>query len=145
MNPRRRSLGFILAAAGIVSALVLPLSSETLATLPARPILLALTLAAALLFAASAWTGGPRAIALGVLGVLCGAATTLVLLRDPGIAGSAAAGFWAMVLAVWLGAALCGGAFELVLFVYQRLGREEDTAASDAGPEAQGLRLAEVE
>jgi NitT/TauT family transport system permease protein len=33
--------------------------------------------------------------------------TTLALLRDPGIAGSAAVGFWAMVLAVWLGAALC--------------------------------------
>jgi NitT/TauT family transport system permease protein len=33
--------------------------------------------------------------------------TPLVLLRDPGIGGSAAAGFWAMVLAVWLGAGLC--------------------------------------
>jgi RNA-directed DNA polymerase len=44
-----------------------------------------------------------------------------------------------------MGELLCGGAFELVLFVYQRLGREEDTAASDAGTEAQGLRLAAVE
>jgi len=100
-------LGFILAAAGVLSALFLPLSSEAVATLSARPILLALTLAAALLFAASAWTGGSRAIALGFAGVLCGAATPLVLLRDPGIGGSAAAGFWALVLAVWLGAGLC--------------------------------------
>ena len=107
MNPRRRRLGFILAAAGVLSALFLPLSSEAVATLSARPILLALTLAAALLFAASAWTGGSRAIALGFAGVLCGAATPLVLLRDPGIGGSAAAGFWALVLAVWLGAGLC--------------------------------------
>ena len=107
MNPRRLKLGYILAAAGMLSALVLPLSSESVATLPARPLPLALTLAAALLFAAAAWTGGSGAIALGLAGGLCGAATTLVLLRDPGIAGSVAAGFWAVVLAVWLGAALC--------------------------------------
>jgi NitT/TauT family transport system permease protein len=91
----------------MLCALVLPLSSEAASALPARPILLTLTLAAVVLFAASAWTGGSRAIAFGFAGVLCGAATTLVLLRDPAIAGSAAVGFWAMVLAVWLPAALC--------------------------------------
>jgi NitT/TauT family transport system permease protein len=107
MNPRRLRLGFIFAAAGALAALVLPLSSEAVTALSARPILLALTLAAIALFAASAWAGGSRAIALGLAGGLCGAVTTLVLLRDPGIAGAAAAGFWAMVLAVWLGAALC--------------------------------------
>jgi NitT/TauT family transport system permease protein len=105
MNPRRRRLGFILAAAGMLAALVL--SSEAAGSLPARPMLLALTLAAALLFAAAAWAGGLPAIAAGLAGVLCGAAGTLVLLRDPDIAGSAVAGFWAIVLAVWLGAALC--------------------------------------
>jgi NitT/TauT family transport system permease protein len=107
MNPRRLRLGFILAAAGMLCALVLPPSSEAVATLPARPLLLALTLGSALLFAVAAWTGETRAIAPGFAGVLCGAATTLALLRDPGVGGSAAAGFWAMVLAVWLGAALC--------------------------------------
>jgi NitT/TauT family transport system permease protein len=107
MNPRRLRLGFIFAAAGALTALVLPLSSEAVTALSARPILLALTLAAIALFAASAWAGGSRAIALGLAGGLGGAVTTLVLLRDPGIAGAAAAGFWAMVLAVWLGAALC--------------------------------------
>jgi NitT/TauT family transport system permease protein len=107
MNPRRLRLGFIFAAAGALAALVLPLSSEAVTALSARPILLALTLAAIALFASSAWAGGSRAIALGLAGGLCGAVTTLVLLRDPGIAGAAAAGFWAMVLAVWLGAALC--------------------------------------
>jgi NitT/TauT family transport system permease protein len=100
-------LGFFLAAAAVLSALVLPLSSETVATLLARPALLALTCSASLLFAASAWTGGSRAIVPGLVGVLSAAATSLVLLRDHGIGGSAAAGFWAMVLAVWLGAALC--------------------------------------
>ena len=44
-----------------------------------------------------------------------------------------------------VGELLCGGTFEPVLFVCQRLGRKEDSAASDAGPEAEGLRLAEVE
>jgi NitT/TauT family transport system permease protein len=107
MNPRRLRLGFILATVGTLSALVLPLSSEAVASSLARPVVLAMTLAAALLFAAAAWTGGSRAIAPGLVGVLCGAAATLALLRDPDIAGSAAAGYWAMVLAVWLGAALC--------------------------------------
>jgi NitT/TauT family transport system permease protein len=107
MKARRLRLGFFLAAAGVMAALVLPLSREAVALLPSRPILLVLTLAAALLFAAAAWFGGSRAIAPGFVGVLCGAAITLALLWDADIAGSAAAGFWAMVLAVWLGAALC--------------------------------------
>lgn len=91
----------------MLAALVLPLSSEAAAALTARPILLALTLAAALLFAAAGWIGGSRATALGLAGVICGGATTLALLRDAAIGGSAAAGFWTMMLAVWLGAALC--------------------------------------
>jgi NitT/TauT family transport system permease protein len=107
MNPQRQRLGFILAAVGMLLALVWPLSSEAVAALLARPIALTLALAAALLFAVAAWTGGPRAVAPGLAGAVCGAATTFALLRDPGIGGSAAAGFWAMVLAVWLGAALC--------------------------------------
>jgi NitT/TauT family transport system permease protein len=105
LNPRKLRLGFILAAAGMLSALVLPVSNEVAAALSARP--LALMLAAALLFAVAAWAGGSRAIGPGVAGVLCGAAATLALLRDAAIAGSATAGFWIMVLAVWLGAALC--------------------------------------
>ena len=107
MNPRRRRLGFILAAAAMLLPLVLPLSSEVVTTLSARPNLLALTLVAALLFAAAAWIGGAWATALGFAGVLCAAITTLALLRDADIGGSAAIGFWVMVLAAWLGAALC--------------------------------------
>jgi NitT/TauT family transport system permease protein len=107
MNPGRLRLGFIVAAAGMLLALFLPLSGEATASLASRPLLLALTLGAALLFAASAWTGGWRAIVFGLAGAQCGAAITFALLRDPGVAGSAAAGFWAIVLTVWLGAALC--------------------------------------
>jgi NitT/TauT family transport system permease protein len=106
MNPRRRRLGFILAAAAMLAALVLPLSSGTIAPLSSRPLLLAMTLAAALMFAIAAWAGGSRAIVFGLVGALCGAVTTLALLRDPDLAGSAASGFWAMVAAIWLGSAL---------------------------------------
>jgi NitT/TauT family transport system permease protein len=106
MNPRRLRLGYILAVAGTLLALVLPLSTLGAAPLPARPMLLALSLAAALLFAVAAWAGGSRSIAFGFAGVLCIAVTTLVLLRDASVSGSAGAGFWAMVLAVWLAAAL---------------------------------------
>ena len=107
MNSRRRRLGFILATAGTLLALALPLTSETTLAWPARPVLLAFAVAAALSFAVAAWTRGSAVVLPGIAGVLCGAVTTLALLRDPGIAGSAAAGFWMMVLAVWLGAALC--------------------------------------
>jgi NitT/TauT family transport system permease protein len=107
VNSRRRLLGFILATAGTLLALALPLSSETTLAWPARPVLLAFAVAAALSFAVAAWTRGSAVVLPGIAGVLCGAVTTLALLRDPGIAGSAAAGFWMMVLAVWLGAALC--------------------------------------
>ena len=44
-----------------------------------------------------------------------------------------------------MGELLCGGTCEPVLLVYQRLGRKEDSAASDACAEAQGFRLAAVE
>jgi NitT/TauT family transport system permease protein len=107
MNPRRLRLGFIFATAGMLLAPALPLSREAVASLPAQPTVLALTIAAALLFTAAASTGGSRAITFGFAGVLCATLTTLALLRDADIGGAAAAGFWAMVLAVWLGAALC--------------------------------------
>src|ERR1700726_3154445 len=107
VNSHRRRLGFILATAGTLLALALPLTSETTLAWPARPVLLAFAVAAALSFAVAAWTRGSAVVLPGIAGVLCGAVTTLALLRDPAIAGVAAAGFWMMVLAVWLGAALC--------------------------------------
>jgi len=107
MNPQKLRLGLILAAAGMLLALVLPLSGEAAMSLSIWPIGVALTVGAALLFVAGAWRGGAWAVAFGLMGVLCGVATTLALLRDPAIAGSAASGFWIMVAAVWLGAALC--------------------------------------
>jgi NitT/TauT family transport system permease protein len=107
LNPRRRRLGFILAAAAMLLALILPLSGEIVPGLLARPAMMGLTLAAVILFAIAAGVGGAWATGLGAAGVLCAAATTLALLRDAGISGSASVGFWTMVLAAWLGAILC--------------------------------------
>ncbi len=44
-----------------------------------------------------------------------------------------------------LGELLCGGPLSSMLRVYQRLGRKENPASSDAGTETQGLRLEAVE
>jgi NitT/TauT family transport system permease protein len=107
LNPRKLRLGFILAATGMLSALILPLSSEVATALPARPATLVLTLLAALLFVIAAWIGGIIAVAAGLSGAVGGAVVALALLRDPAIAGSAAAGFWMIVIAAWLAAALC--------------------------------------
>jgi NitT/TauT family transport system permease protein len=99
-------LGFILAIVGALAASVLPLSSEPAAGLPARPGLMTLIVAAALLMAVAASIGASRSVVPGLLGAVCPAVATLALLRDPAIAGSAAIGFWALVLAAWLSAAL---------------------------------------
>ena len=106
MNPRRRRLGFILAIVGTLASVVLPLSREPAAGLQARPMLLALIVAAALLFAVAASINASRSAIAGLVGAVCAAAVTLALLRDGTIAGSAAAGFWTLMLAVWLSAAL---------------------------------------
>jgi NitT/TauT family transport system permease protein len=106
VNPRRRRLGFILAIVGTLASVVLPLSREPAAGLQARPTLLALIVAAALLFAVAASINASRSAIAGLLGAVCAAAATLALLRDGAIAGSAAAGFWTLMLAVWLSAAL---------------------------------------
>src|SRR5882757_6302816 len=55
VNPRRRRLGFILATAGMLLAIALPLSGETTLALSARPVQLALAVAAALSLAVAAW------------------------------------------------------------------------------------------
>jgi len=106
MNLRRSGWGFPCAAALVLAALVLPLSREPAAGLQGRPVLLASVVAAALLFSASALVRTSGAAIPGLLGAFFPAVATLGLLRDSAIAGSASAGFWALVLAVWLGAAL---------------------------------------
>jgi NitT/TauT family transport system permease protein len=106
MIARRRRLGFVVAALGALAALILPLSSEPAAGLPGRPALLALIVASALFFAVAGRISATRSVVPGLLGALCAAVVPLALLRDPAIAGAAAIGFWTMVMAAWLGAAL---------------------------------------
>jgi NitT/TauT family transport system permease protein len=55
----------------------------------------------------AAWMADDRASAVGIGGVILAAATSLILLQDPDIAGSARSGFWAIVIAAWLAAAMC--------------------------------------
>jgi NitT/TauT family transport system permease protein len=59
-----------------------------------------------LLFVLAGPRRAPVAISAGLIGVVAGCATTLVLLHDPAVAGSAAAGFWMLVLGTWLAAGL---------------------------------------
>jgi NitT/TauT family transport system permease protein len=107
MNPRKLRLGFLIAAAGMLLALVLPLSTEATVGLAARPFILAMMLLAAALFVAAGLAGAPRAIGLGLAAALGGCVASLALLHDDTVAGFAAKGFWIIVLATWLGAALC--------------------------------------
>ena len=105
MIARAQAIGFWIAAAALVIALAIPLSSEPTAGLTARPALLAAVLAAAVLFALAAlW---PRLSAVcGLVGTVLGCAVTLHLLADAEIAGYASWGFWLTTLATWLAAAL---------------------------------------
>jgi NitT/TauT family transport system permease protein len=94
----------LFAAVAMLGASVAPLSSEPTAGLAAQPALLAATWVAAALFAGAAFLPAPLSIAATLAGVLLGCSVTLVLLRDPSIAGYAAWGFWLAVLANWIAA-----------------------------------------
>jgi len=102
---RGQAMGFWLAALGLVTALALPLSAGTVPGLTGRPGVLAAVLTAAVMFALT-----PRwpvlSAAFGGAGALLGCAATLRLLADADIAGAASWGFWLLVLATWLAAAL---------------------------------------
>jgi NitT/TauT family transport system permease protein len=95
--------GFALAAALALAATVLPVGAD--ASLGAQPTLVTLTLVAgALLVTACAFAS--RSIAPGLAGAFACGAVTLLLLREPGVAGAARIGFWTLTLAAWLAAAL---------------------------------------
>jgi NitT/TauT family transport system permease protein len=102
--PTRFGTGFVIAALLVLATAALPLGHASTTGLLARPGLLTATLVAAVLLVTTArW---PLAIPLGLVGVAAGCAVTLALLADPDIAGSAASGFWALMLGNWLAAAL---------------------------------------
>jgi NitT/TauT family transport system permease protein len=94
--------GFAGAALLVITGFALSLGEMT--RVASRPIMLAAVLAAALLAVASyrPWA----AIPFGLAGVTVLCTGTLVLLGDHEIAGSAGSGFWLLVVATWLAAAL---------------------------------------
>jgi NitT/TauT family transport system permease protein len=105
MDPRKRQLGLLLSAGAILLAFLFPLAPQV-PSLLSHPVWPAAA-GAGLLFVLAAWTAGGRAAAFGIGGVILAAAASLVLLRDPAIAGSARIGFWMIVIAAWLAAAMC--------------------------------------
>jgi NitT/TauT family transport system permease protein len=104
MDPQKLRLGFLLSAGAIALAFFLPLAPHA-PSLLSHPIWEVAT-GAGMLFVLAA-SVPDRAAAIGIGGVIVAAATSLVLLRDPQIAGSARIGFWMIVAAVWLAAAVC--------------------------------------
>ena len=129
MIPRGQAIGFWLTAVALLVALALPLAGDAAVSVTARPPLLAAIVIAAALFAfAPRW---PTLSAIfGFAASVLGCGVTLYLLTGDGIAGYAAWGFWLLMLATWLGAALT----LTRLAALQPTGRTVRTAAGSAIP-----------
>jgi NitT/TauT family transport system permease protein len=97
---------FLAAALGVLAAFVLPLSSQPVGGISARPLLFVMLLLTAALYAVAAFVAPGRSVAATFTGVVLGCAATLILLRDDDIAGTAAWGLWSPVLANWAAACL---------------------------------------
>jgi NitT/TauT family transport system permease protein len=105
VTSRWPTIGFLLAALGLLVALALPLSSEAVPAVTGRSGLLTAVLAAACMFVLASWQT-VLSPGFGLIGTALGCAVTLILLEDSDIAGFAAWGFWLLTLATWLGAGL---------------------------------------
>ena len=105
MTERRYLLPYGLAALVMAASLALPLGPAP--PIIARPTALTMTLTALLLFALAGAFHPVAASALGLIGVILGAAVTLALLADPDVAGAAPFAFWIIVAATWIAAASC--------------------------------------
>jgi NitT/TauT family transport system permease protein len=105
MDPRKLRLGFLLAAGAIALAFVLPTGPEAL-PLTARPGVREISAGAGLLFLIAAWFADQRATVAGLAGAVLAATSSLMLLNDPSVAGSAKAAFWMIVIAAWLSVAV---------------------------------------
>jgi len=106
MDPRKFRLGLLFATAAIALSFVAPLAPGV-PSLLARPGLWQAAALAGALFLAAAWFADARAIVPGLAGVIAAAIVSLLLLHDSNIAGNATAGFWSIVTAAWLAAAMC--------------------------------------
>jgi NitT/TauT family transport system permease protein len=103
MDPRKFRLGLLLSAGAMALAFLLRQSPQ--AALLSHAMWPAAAVAGGL-FLIAAWMANERAAAVGIGGAVLGATTSLGLLGDPEIAGSARIGFWMIVIAVWLSAAM---------------------------------------
>ena len=117
--------GFMVAAVLVLGGLVLPIGPD--ATLWSHEGALAMALAAAALFALAPWHRG-ASVVIGFVGVILGCAAALELLADPGVAGMARLGFWAIVLGTWLAAALVVTQLSGLRWRHQALRRVNDIA-----------------
>jgi len=106
MEERRLRLGFLLAAAALALAFLLPPAPGAL-PLSARPYVWEMSTAACLLCLLAAWRADLGAAIIGLPASVLAAAASLLLLGDPMVAGSASPGFWLIVIAGWLSAGLC--------------------------------------
>jgi NitT/TauT family transport system permease protein len=104
---RAQRAGFAASALGMLAACALPLANEPAPGVLARPALLAAIVLAGILFAGAAFLNPRFSLASGFAGVVLSCVTTVALLRDTGVAGNAAWGFWLPVAATWLAAVLC--------------------------------------
>jgi NitT/TauT family transport system permease protein len=105
MFQRKLQLGLLLSAGALALAFLLPLApqAKSLLSHPIWP----LVAGAGVLFVLAAWVADDKTPAIGIGGVFLAAATSLVLLHDPDIAGSARSGFWIIVTAAWLASVVC--------------------------------------
>jgi NitT/TauT family transport system permease protein len=99
--------GFAASAIGMLAACALPLANEPAPGVLARPALLAAIILAGILFAGAAILNPRFSLVSGFGGVVLSCVTTVVLLRDTGVAGNAAWGFWLPMVTTCLAAALC--------------------------------------
>jgi NitT/TauT family transport system permease protein len=106
MEPRKLRLGLLLAAGAIMLALVLPTAPQA-PPLLARPVIPELCGLAVLLYLVAARFADGRATIIGLIATALSASASLILLQDPLVAGEARSGFWMIVIACWLSAALC--------------------------------------
>jgi len=106
MDPRRLRLGFLLAAAAMALAFLLPPAQGAL-PLSARPYVWEMGTAACLLCLLAAWRADLGAAIIGLPASVAAAAASLLVLEDPMVAGSAGPGFWLIAIASWLSAGLC--------------------------------------
>jgi NitT/TauT family transport system permease protein len=94
----------LIAAFFWVAGLFLPLGGEGAARLFELPLYLTASLAGVLILLVAAWRGGSAAIILNAAAAVIACIETILLVQADTIAGMAAAGFWAIVIAAWIAA-----------------------------------------